>query len=361
MLDKQEVHVVAMAGGAGTRFWPLSRSHRPKHLLPWLGGESLLSATLSRVSSIAPGNRRWMVVGESHADACSHVVPEFDKSRILIEPVARNTAAAIALAAVNIRGASSMGSDAVMVVLPADHHVRDAPSLCQALGRAVALAEHGTIVTLGIAAAYPEVGYGYIERGRPLDGVEGAFRVSRFREKPDAQTAKTYVKAGNFDWNAGIFVMRVGTYLDELKAQMPEHAAAFEQIANDKGNLASAYQTLESISVDYGIMEGAKNVVVVPTECGWSDVGSFRAMADIVAATVDADSNDNSVTGHAIVRDCHGCFVQTDDTHAVAVVGLNDVAVIHTDDGTLVVPLDRAQEVKAIVDELRNRGWDRYL
>ncbi len=355
-----KVHVVVIAGGSGTRFWPLSRRHRPKQLLALGGGESLLAATFARVEPVAPADRWWMVVGASHAEACREAAPRVPASHVLVEPVARNTAPAIGLAAVHL---AATDPEAVMVVLPADHHVGDPASLCAALETAATVARSGPIVTLGITPTRPETGFGYIQRGAADARARGAFRVQRFCEKPDLERARGFLAQGGYDWNAGIFIARAKTVLAEIERQLPAVHRQLAAVGARLGEpdyddaLAAAFRAIEPVSFDYGVMEGAAEVTVVPVDCGWSDVGSFNALD----ALIPKDADGNVVSGRAVAIDSRDCVLHAGPGHVVAAVGVSGLAVIQTGDATLVVPLERAQEVRTVLERLGEKGWSEYL
>jgi len=356
----ENLHIVAIAGGSGTRFWPFSRQHRPKQLLALGGKESLLATTFARVAGLAPPERCWMVVGAAHAEACRAEVPQVAPQRLLVEPQGRNTAPAIALAAAHIMAEDA---DAVLAVLPADHHVKDGVALCEALARAADAAAQGAIVTLGITPQHPETGYGYIQRGQPDERGAGLFRVRRFCEKPDHQTAVSFLDSGDYLWNAGMFVMRAATFLSELQRQLPVHHAAFAGLrehlreSDYDARLAELYDTIEPISVDYGIMEGAEEISVVPVDCGWSDVGNFAALKKIG----EADARGNTTLGKVLTVDSDGCLVSSDDDHLVALLGVSNLAVVRTPDATLVVPLEQSQRVRELVEALQDKNLTEYL
>lgn len=354
------IHVVVLAGGAGTRFWPASRRKKPKHLLSLGADTTLLQATFARVAELAPRENWWMVTGNDHAEACRDASPQVPASQVLVEPTGRNTAPAVALAALHI---AERDPEAVMVVLPADHHVSDVAAFITALKSAARLAAQGAIVTLGVKPEYPEVGFGYVERGDADDRVDGSYRVARFREKPDLETAKEFIKAGTFFWNAGIFVMRPTSVLEEVARQMPQTHAALvalkQHIASPtyEDALRKAYEQVEATSIDYGVMEGARDVSVVPVECGWSDVGSWRALG----TRISPNEAGNVTRGRVVAIDSTDCILYAAENHVVGVVGIDGLVVVHTADATLVVPRDRAQEVRAIIGEVGNRGWDDVL
>lgn len=354
MSSSQNLQVVVLAGGSGTRFWPLSRPHRPKQLLDLSGQGVLLWQTFDRLASLVSKKQYWMVVGASHAKGCKQAVPDIEDAHVLIEPAARNTAAAIGLAAIHLVHAEP---DAIMVILPADHHVRDARAFSEAIKHGALMAKGSTIVTLGVQPSRPETGYGYIERGAPRKESPG-FDVSAFKEKPDASMAEHYLSAGNYYWNAGVFICRADAMLKQLESHQPTLHAGLMELASFIGasdyneQLARIYSSLPSISIDYAVMEHAEDVAVVPVECGWSDVGSLATLDGVLPA----DENDNLVLGEAVTVDTRGCTLIAEDGHVVAAIGLEDMVVVHTADATLVLPKSRAQEVKTIVSMLKENS-----
>lgn len=356
MQSLKHLQAVVLAGGAGTRFWPLSRPHKPKQLLDLNGQGVLLWQTFDRIESLMASDQWWMVVGEGHAQGCVAAVPDIDGSRVLIEPCARNTAAAIGLAALHL---VRENPDAVMVILPADHHIRDGSAFCAALAVAAQAAASSSIVTLGIKPSRPETGYGYIERAAAR-GEDGVFDVAAFKEKPDLELAQSYVESGNFFWNAGVFVAQASRILKELEKQQPELYTGLMKLAESIGrddyetHLEAIYKELPSISIDYAVMENAADVAVVPVECGWSDVGSLGTLDGVL----DKDSANNLISGQAIALDTKDCTLIADEGHVVAAIGVQGLVVVHTGDATLVVPRDRAQEVRQIVSMLKEKGWN---
>ena len=353
-------HVVVIAGGSGTRFWPLSRQDRPKQLLMLDGRETLLAATFRRIATIVPPERWWMVVGERHADACRAAIPVVPHAQVLVEPVARNTAAAIGLAAIHVAAADP---EAVMIILPADHYIADPDAFCAALDTAVSAARRGTIATLGIRPTRPETGYGYIERGDADVRTPGAYRARRFCEKPDLARARRFLETGGYDWNAGIFVALPRSILAELARQVPATHDALGSIRAVLGHtdyakgLRHEFDNLRPISFDHGVMEGAQDVVVIPVDCGWSDVGSFNALD----AVVTRNAAGNLVLGRVVAIDSQNCVLHAAAGQVLAVVGISDLAVVQTPDATLVVPLARAQETREVIERLGEMGWNEYL
>jgi mannose-1-phosphate guanylyltransferase len=346
-----------MAGGSGTRFWPRSRVRVPKQLLPIVGRHSLLADTLARVRPLVGSRRTYVVTASSHAAAVRREARGVPRANVLVEPEGRNTAAAIALAALRLASASP---DAVMIVLPADHAVGDPVRFRETLAQAADVAvATDRLVTIGVPPTYPETGYGYIQVGEPLGpAADGTHAVARFLEKPDRERAAAMIAAGDVLWNAGIFAWRVERIVAELRRWLPELMESLEA-ALRRGTtaaLARAYRRLPSISIDHGVLERAERVAVVRATFPWSDVGSWAAVADLWR---DGDAA-NAVRGTAVVVDSAGCVVDA-GSRLVAMVGVRDLIVVDTPDAVLVCPTNRAQDVRLLVDELRRRRLGRYL
>jgi mannose-1-phosphate guanylyltransferase len=359
-MPNKNVHAVVMAGGSGTRFWPLSRQHKPKQLLNLTGQGSLLAQTVQRIQPCLNPSHTWLVVGAHHAQACMQEVPLVNPSQVLIEPRPRNTAAAVALAAWHLVHSHP---EAVMVVLPSDQYIRDEETFIKAIEKAIEVAQQGFIATLGITPTGPETGFGYIEKGLPYKGIEGAFHAVQFCEKPSEEKARMFVLQGTHDWNAGIFVMKAQVFLDALAQHRPVLFEAMLPLKNAIGTqvysnvLNQVYQNIESISVDYAVMEHAQNKVVVPVACGWSDVGSWNALHTLVKRNAEG----HVVQGQAVMVDAHHCTVYSVEGKVVAVVGLDHVVVVQSEDATLVMPQSRAQDVRAVIDALGAQGWHGFL
>lgn len=353
------LYPVIMAGGSGTRFWPLSRKSRPKQFLPLASGKPLIVDTALRLPPLARIQDSYVVCGKVHAPAVKKLLPKLPRGHILVEPVARNTAPAIGLAAAVIAKSDPGG---ILVVLPSDHHVGDVPGFREALETAAKYAQDGALVTLGITPSRPETGYGYIHLGQPLGAGPGR-RVKAFVEKPNVEKAKAYLAGGQHAWNAGIFLFRADAILAEIRRHMPELARGLDALAPHVGKksfekeLAKIFPRLPSISIDYGVMEKAQNIVVVPAEFGWSDVGSFAALPEVRAA----DAAGNVTAGQALAIDSSGCVILADKQRPVAVIGMSDVVVVDAGDAILVCPRDRAQDVRKAVDELGKRKLQRFL
>lgn len=356
------LHVVIMAGGSGTRFWPASRRLRPKQLLHLLGDDPLLRMTCDRVGELAPGDRIWVVTTRDTAAATRALLPELPAENILAEPVGRNTAACAGLAA-----AATLHRDpeAVCLLLPADHLIADAARFRSAMKAGADLvSREGGLLTFGVTPSRPETGYGYLEIGsaHSREGEWTVHRLERFVEKPDRETAAAYVHGGRHLWNAGIFAWRSSDLLAEVERLLPELAAGLAEIRDAWGEAASAavldtvYPGLPATSIDYGIMERASTCWVLPVDFPWSDVGSWPAVGD----ELPPDGLGNAVRGRVEPLDASGNVVVSTGP-VVAAVGVHDLVVVATPDAVLVVPKDQAQRVKEVVDRLRERGWEDVL
>ncbi len=360
-------HAVIMAGGSGTRLWPLSRRRRPKHLLALLESATLFQGTVARLQGMFPAERVWVVTVRDQADALQAQAPAIPAENYLPEPAPRGTASVVGLAAVALQ---KRDPQAVMAVLPSDHYIRNVARFHRLLEAAYLLAQEGFLVTLGITPTYPATGYGYIQRGEPLGVYAGleAYRVLRFKEKPDQATAEAMLAQGGHSWNSGMFVWRVDAILAEIRRQMPDLAAALDEIAAVWGTpqqeavLSRVWPTLRTETVDYGVMEGAQQVAVIPAEgLGWSDVGSWESLFDLL----EADAEGNILRGGVHVDvDAHNNLVFVQDGHQeklVAVLGVENMVIVETEDALLVCPREQSQRVKEIVKVLQAKGLENYL
>jgi mannose-1-phosphate guanylyltransferase len=344
---------VIMAGGSGTRFWPLSRPDRPKQLLP-LGpnGEVLLRATIDRIAPVVGLENVLVVTNERLVALTREEIPELAEATVLAEPIGRNTAPCIAWAAAHV---SRRDPEGVLVVLPADHHVSDVPAFHRTVATAVAAAEEGNLVTIGIRPGRAETGYGYIEVGEEIG--EGVHRARRFVEKPNKNRAEQFLAAGNYLWNSGMFFFRADRVIAELRAHLPRVGEAVAEIASaiDRGEeretIARLFPSLPSVSIDHGLMEKVDRVAVVPGDFGWSDVGSWESAHEL--AKKDAD--DNALPRDAIAVDSRGCYVHVEGKKTVALVGVENVIVVDTGTELLVLDRSRAQDVRKVVDALERR------
>ena len=370
-MTKQELstHVIILAGGRGTRFWPRSRTRTPKQLLNIVGKTTMLEQTVARLRPLFPADRIWSVTNAEQAVALCKQLPAAARRRVLTEPVARNTAAAIALAAIHVRHAAK--GDALLAVLPADHYVARPESYREIVRAALKLArEPERMVVLGIPPTRPDTGFGYVEKmGEPLD-VDGypVYAVRRFTEKPQLEMAKEYVASGNYQWNAGMFFWRVSTFLAALKKYLPKTHDALEALALHIGKrsyaatLKKTYGKLENISVDYAILEhatredGASRVFVIPADIGWSDIGSWAAVYELAAK----QPGENILAGEGHTIDAGGNFLWSPDKF-VAAIGVRDLVVVDTPDALLICPRERAQDVGKIVKALEDKKRKKLL
>lgn len=357
----EHFYPVIMAGGSGTRLWPYSRADRPKQLLAIGGERTLLQETALRVLPLASWDRIYLSTSKQHLQSVRAELPALPESNVVVEPEGRNTAPAVGLAATYL---VRPHPEAVMAVLPSDHAIADAEGFRQALRSAYALAQQGHLVCLGVTPTYPETGYGYIKRDESLGRREGleAFNVAQFREKPDRARAESYLASGSYYWNPGIFVWRAQAILDEIGRQLPKLAGVLDEIGQALGGpdeahtLARAWPETPNVSVDFGVMEGARRVAVIPVEIGWLDVGSWASLYE----TLDADQDGNVVVGDHLGIDSRDCLIYAPE-RLVATIGLKDVVVVDAGDALLICPRDRAQDVRAIVEALKKAKRRKYL
>ena len=361
-----KIHPVIMAGGSGTRFWPLSRRNRPKQFLALTGEAPLLAATVQRLPPLARLDRTYVVCGPQHARAARRLLPGLPPENFIVEPCPRNTAPCVGLAALHVAARDPQG---IMAMLPADHHVARPEAFREAISAAAQLAETGAIATIGIRPSRPETGYGYLSIGpRIAARVRGkarltAHKVARFVEKPDMVTAARYLAEGGYLWNSGIFVFRADVILEEIGRAMPLLREQLDTIGKDLGTpryartLKRVFPACPAISIDYGVMEKSQRIAVVPADFGWSDVGSFAALSEVRGT----DAEGNVTEGDAIVLGGRNDVVLASAKRPVAVIGLDDVIVVDAGDAVLVCRRDRAQDVRKAVDELVRRGREDLL
>jgi mannose-1-phosphate guanylyltransferase len=346
--------VVIMAGGGGTRLWPLSRRKQPKQFLALLpGGETLLGATVRRCAPLAPLERVLIVTAASQVESVRRVLPSLPEANIVVEPEARNTAPCIGLGALSV---VARDPDGVMAVLPSDQFVADEPAFVTAARQAIAVAERGEVVTVGITPLHPETGFGYIQCG---DSIEGnARRVVRFVEKPDKQTAEGYLASGHYLWNAGMFFFAARRILDEIRRRMPDLSTILDGIAADPSRAGELYPKSPKVSIDYGVMEKLGGAMaVVPADIGWSDVGSWAALADLLPG----DKSQNRAIGETLALDGNRNLLVGEAGMMVSAIGVSDLVIVATRDAVLVLPRERAQDVKKIVEALETPRLKPYL
>ncbi|MBT8080152.1 MAG: mannose-1-phosphate guanylyltransferase/mannose-6-phosphate isomerase [Gammaproteobacteria bacterium] len=345
---------VILSGGSGTRLWPASRSMYPKQLLPLVGNETMLQQTALRVAGLeSQADETLIVCNETHRFLVAEQMRAISRdARIILEPAGRNTAPAIALAALL---AADEPGDSLLLVMPADHVIAGGESFRAAVNRGMSAANDGRLVTFGVVPTRAETGYGYIHA--IADG-DGPVPVRRFVEKPDAATAQHYVDGGEHFWNSGMFLFNARTYLEELRRHSKDiysATTASMRSCRDGGDFirpdADAFEACPSDSIDYAVMEKTDLATMVPLDCGWSDVGSWAALSEVG----NPDGDGNSVTGDVLLQDCKNTFIQA-ESRLVAAVGLDDVVIVETKDSTLVARKSRSQDVKAIVDQLKASG-----
>jgi mannose-1-phosphate guanylyltransferase/mannose-6-phosphate isomerase len=361
-----------LSGGAGSRLWPLSRELYPKQLLALTSDRTLLQETALRLDGLEGTSPPLIVCNEEHRFMVAEQMRQIkvSPSGILLEPIGRNTAPAVALAALY---ATSNGDDPLLLVLPADHVVKDVAYFQAAIYAGCEQAEKGYLLTFGVVPDRPETGYGYIRTGESLS--DGVFAMEKFVEKPDLATAEAYLDDGRFCWNSGMFLFKASRYLEELERYSPAMLAACRKtMAGQQDDLdftrfdENAFRACPADSIDYAVMEKTDQAAVVPLEAGWSDVGSWSSLADVIPA----DHNGNVMTGDVVAVDCHHTFVHS-SSRLVAAVGLDGYCVVETKDAVLVMPKDRDQDVKQIVERLKkkdrgettlhrrvNRPWGAY-
>ncbi|MBU0620459.1 MAG: mannose-1-phosphate guanylyltransferase/mannose-6-phosphate isomerase [Gammaproteobacteria bacterium] len=352
-----EVKAVILAGGSGSRLWPLSRQQLPKQFLALDGNATLLQTTIDRLApTITPGNV-LIVTQEAHAkgEAYHALLPYLS----LYEPAGRNTAPAIALAAAYLM---EQGGDPVMVVLPADHIIKDEVRFRMHLDIAIKAAQSGELVTFGIQPTRPDTGFGYIKASSPSSG-QGVLGVERFTEKPDLATAETFLKEGDFYWNSGMFVWRASAILEEIERFLPE-VFRIVQLIREECRLGSDFQqavekhfaAMPSISIDYGVLERSDRVSLIPCDIGWSDVGSWQAVHEISGK----DEQGNALQGNVIAVGCNNSLIRA-EKRLVAAIGLEDLCVIETADAVLISKNDQTQRVREVVDELKKQGATEHI
>ena len=352
-----DFYALIMAGGTGTRLWPLSREGRPKQALHLIGDRTMFQIARDRLAPLFTPDRILVVTGSHHVDLLRAQGSGIPSENFIVEPMGRGTAPAIALGAIHL---GRRHPDAIMAVLTADHYVADEAGFRRVLDAAGKIAQRGHLVTLGVTPDTPATGYGYIERGEVVESVENflAYRVLAFREKPSAATAERFLADGRHSWNSGMFIWRVDRFLAELARTMPEFYEQLEEVDRVLGapeevdTLAEVWPQVASQTVDYGVMEKARDVVVIPIDIGWSDIGSWASLLDILPG--DADGNVSLHAEHLNV-DSRNVLVHGRG-RIVATVGLEDVIIVDTEDVVLVCRKDQAEAVKRAVDRLKAKG-----
>ena len=354
-------YALIMAGGFGTRLWPLSRRNRPKQSLKLVGERTMFQYAVDRIAPLFQMEQVYVVTRAEHAGPLASQMPELPAKNFIVEPEGRGTAPAIGLSAIHLR---RQDPDAVMAVLTADHFITNPAHFCQALTAAEQLARDGYLVTLGIRPSGPSTGYGYIKQGEPLDRVEEipVFRVERFTEKPSLEVATQMVESGDYSWNSGMFIWRVDRILAEFERQMPDLYAQLLEVEATLGTpeyqptLDQVWPQVAKETIDYGVMENAQDIAVLPVDIGWSDVGSWASLLDLHPT----DEHGNIVVGSHLGVDTRNTLV-FGEKRLIATIGLEGMVVVDTEDALLICPQDREQEVREVVKRLTEEGYPDWL
>lgn len=355
-------YAIIMAGGGGTRLWPLSRADQPKQLHPLLEEHSMFRSSVERLAPLFTPDRVYVVTGQKYVDAMRADAPEIPAANFIAEPYGRDSgpAAALGMAVIQARD-----PEAVVVLLTADHHIADKARFRAVLAAGAELAKTGPIVTLGISPSYPATSFGYIRRGERLGQVGGfdAYTSLGFTEKPDRARAEGFVASGEYSWNSGMFIWTCATAMRELERQQPalhagmRHVQALVDTPAFAGELAAVWDGLPRISLDFAVMEGAEQMAVIPVDIGWSDVGSWDAIYDLLPP--DEHGNILKGDGKRLAVDTHHTLVYSDKL--TVTIGVDDIIIVDTPDALLICRRDRAQDVRTVVNMLKQRGADEYL
>ncbi len=361
MPNQPNIAVVIPAGGGGTRLWPRSRAETPKQFLDIVSERTMLQETTDRVHGLVPPERLYVITNSRHAEAVRTQLEGVPALNIVGEPVGRDSAPAIGLMAALLE--KTLGPDAIMATLPADHVIPNDSHFRAILQSAAKVAAEGWLVTLGIPPTGPDTGFGYIQSGETLRQITDAgvpvYTVQQFKEKPAVEVAEQYLRDGGYFWNAGMFIASVGTLRSLYKTHLPQMEATFARLTDAYGTdsfeglMDEIFPTLDKISVDYGIAEKADKVAVIPADIGWNDVGSWQRLAEVLAEA--GHETENTVIGHHVGVDTTGSLIYS-PKRLIATIGLEDIIVIDTPDATLICPKSRSEDVKKIVDALKARG-----
>lgn len=354
-------YALIMAGGFGTRLWPLSRRDRPKQSLTLVGGRTMFEHAVDRITPLLQPEQVFVVTGAEHVASLAAQAPDLPPENFIVEPVGRGTAPAIGLGAIHLR---RQDPEAIMAVLTADHFIVDAATFRQVLTAAAQVAEYGYLVTLGIKPSFPSTGYGYIKQGESLNAVEDfpVFQAERFTEKPSLETALHMVESGEYSWNSGMFIWHVDRIMEEFQRQMPDFYVQLAEIEATLGTsgyeatLGRVWPQVVKQTIDYGVMEGAEDVAVIPVDIGWSDVGSWSNLSGLLPA----DEDGNTVVGLHMGIDTRDTLV-FGGKRLVATIGLEGMVIVDTEDALLICPSEREQEVRAIVRRLEQEKRGEYL
>jgi mannose-1-phosphate guanylyltransferase len=360
----EHVFAVIMAGGGGTRLWPISRKSHPKHVLPLIGDRTLFQSTFDRLNGFVSHEQIIVVTTSDQVDILRKQVPQILLDNILVEPTPRGTASVVGLAAVALE---KRDPESVMAVLPSDHYIKNTGIFQQTLHNGISLAEDGYLVTIGISPTIPSTGYGYIQRKEPLFGNYDfpVFKVRRFTEKPDPQMAKKMVESGNYSWNSGMFIWRSDRILKEIDHYMPDLMARLKNISAAWNSprrdmvLHSEWPQISPQTIDYGIMEQADNVAVLPADgLGWSDVGSWDSLFDVLIP----DEKGNVVINNSPISfDSKGLLIMAPENKLVVTVGVDDLIIVDSGDSLLICDRKKAQDVRKVIEYLKSQNKHQYL
>jgi mannose-1-phosphate guanylyltransferase len=348
----EHFYALIMAGGGGTRLWPLSRQSRPKQVLALTEERTMIQVTVERLDGLLPPECIFVVARQEVAELLRDSVPHLPAENFIIEPEARNSGPAAALGSYHI---ARRDPDAIIAVLSADHHIADEDAFRASMRAAAEFAAKGHIVTIGIKPDHASTGFGYIKREREIGSVHGltAYQSGGFREKPDAATAARFVQSGLYSWNAGMFIWQARAIKAEFERQQPEMARGLDQLVDGRGDLETLWQTFPKQSIDYLIMEKAENVAVIPTDMGWSDVGTWGSLYDLLGKDEQGNAR-RSENPHHVQIDSRNTLIVGEKM--VVTIGVDDLVIVQTEDAILICRRDRAQDVKMVVDALKQNG-----